>query len=287
MSLVYERRGGGDPLVLLHGTGSQRQVWHPVLERLAAQRDVIAPDLPGFGETPALRGERVVTPERYAETVVGLLDDLGLARVHVAGNSLGGGIALVLGAGGRALSVTALSPIGFWTPKEAEFCRGSIRFSAAAARALEPVGPLILGNPVGRTLFASQLIGKPWRVPPDEMIASTRNLARSPGLIPCLDGYRRWRFVPDGPLPCRTTIAWAQHDMLLPPRQAARARRVVPGARHVSLRGCGHVPTWDDPKQVSDVLLEGSAPPGESIASEEARPPTARRPTPPRGWARA
>jgi pimeloyl-ACP methyl ester carboxylesterase len=74
-----------------------------------------------------------------------------------------------------------------------------------------------------------------------------------------LDGYRRWRFVPDGPLACPVTIAWAQRDRLLLPRQAQRARRAVPGARHLTLRGCGHVPTWDDPEQVASVLLEGSA----------------------------
>jgi pimeloyl-ACP methyl ester carboxylesterase len=260
MALTYERRGRGEPLVLVHGTGSQLQVWNPVLDRLAAERDVIALDLPGFGESPALP-EPVVTPERYADAIADLLDELGLGSAHVAGNSLGGGIALVMGARGRARSVTALSPIGFWTPKEAEFCRRSISFAATAARALEPVAPLVLGNPVGRTLTTVQLVGRPWRMTAEESIAGTRNLGRSPGLRAALDGYRHWRFVPDGPLPCPVTIAWAQHDRLLLPRQAERARRAVPGARHLTLRGCGHVPMWDDPEQVAGVLLEGSAGP--------------------------
>jgi pimeloyl-ACP methyl ester carboxylesterase len=258
MALAYARTGSGDPLVLIHGTGSQRQMWDPVLERLAAERDVIAPDLPGFGESPPLP-EPVVTPEGYADAIADLLDELGVATAHVAGSSLGGGVALVLGARGRARSVTALSPIGFWTPKEAEFCRRSIIFAAAAARMLEPVAPLILGNPVGRTLTSAQLIGRPWRMTAEESIGGTRNLGRSPGLRAALDGYRRWRFVPDGPLPCPVTIAWAQHDRLLLPRQADRARRAVPCARHVTLRGCGHVPTWDDPEQVAQVLLESSS----------------------------
>jgi pimeloyl-ACP methyl ester carboxylesterase len=258
MTLAYERRGRGEPLVLVHGTGSQRQVWQPGLDRLAAERDVIAPDLPGHGESAAL-AEPAVTPERYADVMEALLDELGVGRAHVAGNSLGGGIAMVLGARGRALSVTALSPIGFWTPQEAEFCRRSILFAATAARALEPVAPFILGNAVGRTLTSAQLVGRPWRMSREEAIAATRNLGRSPGLRAALDGYRRWRFVADGPLACPVTIAWAQHDRLLLPRQAERARRAVPGARHVTLRGCGHVPTWDDPEQVAQVLLEGSS----------------------------
>src|SRR4249919_3399847 len=133
MALAHARTGSGETLVLVHGTGSQRQMWDPVLERLAAQRDVIALDLPGFGESPAL-SEPVVRPERYADAIAELLDELGVATAHVAGNSLGGGVALVLGARGRARSVTALSPIGFWTPQEADFCRRSIVFAAAAAR---------------------------------------------------------------------------------------------------------------------------------------------------------
>jgi pimeloyl-ACP methyl ester carboxylesterase len=227
-----------------------------VAPALAAEYDVIALDLPGFGESPPLPGA-AVTPEDYADAVIALLDELGLASPHVAGNSLGGGIALVLGARGRARSVTALSPIGFWTPQEAEFCRRSILFAAAAAKALEPVAPAILSRPLGRTLTSAQLVGRPWRLRPEESIGAMRNLGRCSGLRAALDGYRTWRFVADGPLPCPVTIAWAQHDRLLLPRQADRARRAVPGARHTTLSGCGHVPTWDDPELVAGVIVEG------------------------------
>jgi pimeloyl-ACP methyl ester carboxylesterase len=256
MSLVHVRRGTGEPLVLVHGTGSQRQMWDPVLDRLAGERDVVALDLPGHGESPP--GEAVMTPENYADAVEGLMAELGVETAHVAGNSLGGGIALVLGARGRARSVTALSPIGFWSPREAEFCRRSIHFAAASARALDPLAPLILGNPVGRTLSSAQLVARPWRMSAQESIAGTRNLGRT-DVRSATDGYRQWRFVPSGPLPCPVTIAWGQRDRLLLPRQARRAQRAVPGSRVIALRGCGHVPTWDDPEQVGRVLLEGSA----------------------------
>lgn len=258
MSLAYRRVGSGEPLVLVHGTGSQRQMWDPVLDRLAAQRDVVALDLPGHGESPP--GEAVVTPERYAAAVTQLLAELGIDRPHVAGSSLGGGIALVLGAQGLARSVTALSPIGFWSPREAAYCRRSIHFSVAGARALDPLAPLILSNPAGRALSFPQVMRRPWRMTPEESIGAIRNLARSgAGARAATEGYRHWRFVPDGPLPCPVTIAWAQHDRLLLPRQARRAARAVPGARSVTLRGCGHVPTWDDPELVAGALLEGSS----------------------------
>jgi pimeloyl-ACP methyl ester carboxylesterase len=59
---------------------------------------------------------------------------------------------------------------------------------------------------------------------------------------------------------CPTTIAWAQRDrLLLAGRQAPRAARRLPQARHVTLRGCGHVPMWDDPEQVARAILDAHA----------------------------
>jgi pimeloyl-ACP methyl ester carboxylesterase len=61
-------------------------------------------------------------------------------------------------------------------------------------------------------------------------------------------------------LDCPVTVAWGAKDrLLIYSRQSARARRLLPDARHVTLHGCGHVPTWDDPEQVARVLLEGSS----------------------------
>ena len=55
------------------------------------------------------------------------------------------------------------------------------------------------------------------------------------------------------------TVAWGTRDRLLLPRQARRARRVMPRATHVWLQGCGHAPFADDPSQVAEVLLAGAA----------------------------
>jgi pimeloyl-ACP methyl ester carboxylesterase len=87
MELAHHRTGAGDPLVLVHGTGSQWQAFRPVLEPLAARRDVIAPDLPGFGASPPLPAAAPHTPRAFAEAVAGLLDGLGLRDAHVAGPS--------------------------------------------------------------------------------------------------------------------------------------------------------------------------------------------------------
>src|SRR4051794_17476706 len=131
MELAYHRRGNGSPLVLVHGLGSQWQVWLPVLEYLAAEHEVVAVDLPGFGESPTLPADDRPTVERLAAVVADFTAGLGLTRPHVAGSSLGGAVALELGRRGAAASVTALAPIGFGSHVEMRYSTTSLRASRA------------------------------------------------------------------------------------------------------------------------------------------------------------
>src|SRR3954451_1855706 len=112
--LAYSRLGAGEPLVLLHGQGLSRRSWNPVVTELARERDVIAVDLPGHGDSPRQPQGAGNTPLDQARAVAELLDQLGLASVHVAGNSVGGWVALELGRLQRARTITALSPGGLW-----------------------------------------------------------------------------------------------------------------------------------------------------------------------------
>src|SRR4051812_50045041 len=89
--LAYDRTGRGEPLVLLHGQGFSRRCWDPIIDMLAADRDVIAVDLPGHGESPRQPKGTGSAPHDLAVAVAELLDELDLPTVHVAGNSSGGG----------------------------------------------------------------------------------------------------------------------------------------------------------------------------------------------------
>src|SRR5205085_7639142 len=125
--LHHLHRGEGPALVLVHGTGSYARAWDPVLPAVAQERAVYAVDLPGFGVSTPLPASEPRSARRYAEAVSGFMDAKGLERPHVAGFSLGGGIALELAAAGRVASATAISPTGFWTDREAAFVRASLR----------------------------------------------------------------------------------------------------------------------------------------------------------------
>src|SRR4051794_37523494 len=113
MRLSHHRAGSGEPLVLIHGVGSQWQVWQPVIPALERERDVIALDLPGFGDSPSLPIGVVPNAAALADAVAGFLDSLGIERPVIGGNSLGGWIALELAARGRARAVVGVSPAGF------------------------------------------------------------------------------------------------------------------------------------------------------------------------------
>jgi pimeloyl-ACP methyl ester carboxylesterase len=227
-----------------------------VLDALARERDVIALDLPGFGGS--LPMDRAPTPEALAAAVGGFLDELELADAHVAGNSLGGGIALELGRAGRARSVIALSPIGFWNDREWAYAHASLKGTVRFTRAARPLLPLLLGSAAGRSVLLAQVMSRPWRLPADLAVSAAVNLAASPGFDHTLESIDNWRFRRGHEIGCPVTIAWGARDWLLIPRQANRARRELPDARHVTLQGCGHVPMADDPDQVARVILAGS-----------------------------
>jgi pimeloyl-ACP methyl ester carboxylesterase len=113
--LRHEVRGTGEPLLLVHGTGSSLRIWDPVVERLAARMTVIAVDLPGFGASPPLTPSGPPPdPAGFAGVLTDFLGQLGHPTAHIAGNSVGGWTALEMAKLGAARSVVALSPAGLW-----------------------------------------------------------------------------------------------------------------------------------------------------------------------------
>lgn len=256
-AMNHVRLGSGEPLVLVHGIGSQWRIWEPVLERLAAERDVIAVDLPGFGHTPPDgTGPTIVDQARRMRR---FFDEVGVQRPHVAGNSMGGAIALELARAGAVASATAVSPAGFWTTRERRFAQISLRTARRLLPHLAPVLPAMLQSRIGRAALLGQLVGRPWLMDPAAAADHLQLLLRAPAFDACLSAFDGYTFHDAEQLePIPITIAWGDRDFLLLHRQADRARRVLPLAKHVTLTGCGHAPFSDDPELVADVLLTGS-----------------------------
>src|SRR5258708_7026631 len=144
-AVAYERKGKGSPLLLLPGIGASHYVWLPLLDRLSRIYDVIALDLPGLGgNSDPLPGAIPSSVQTLTDVIEAFIKKLDLKKIHVAGNSLGGGIALELGKRGIAKSVTVFSPIGFWRGAEVVYAKTMIINLRRFALLSRPIAPLLL-----------------------------------------------------------------------------------------------------------------------------------------------
>jgi len=255
IEVAFERRGSGEPLVLLHGIGHRWQAWSPVLDRLAERYDVIAVDLPGFGTSPLLPEGRGYDMPAAVETTRDMFTALGIERPHVAGNSLGGVLSLELASHGLVRSATALAPAGFWTPRGRRWALSVLRMIRAGGRAPVPLRSAVLGRKATRLAAGSLLYGHPSRLTAQDMLADLAAMTAAPAFELVAAAGRNYTYT--GPPPeVPVTIAWGTRDRILWPRQARRAAELLPAARHVWLPDCGHVPMSDEPARVAELIIE-------------------------------
>lgn len=256
MQMNHVRRGTGKPLLLIHGLGGSWKSWAPVLDGLAAEREVIAIDLPGFGDTPPLDGE--VSIASLADAVTGFLKTHNLTGVDVVGSSMGARLVLELARRGVVGATVSLDPGGFWRGWERTFFGTSVGLSIRLIRLLQPVMPLFTSNRVGRTLLFSQFSAHPWRLSRDVTLAEMRSYAASPSfdellhqlvISPMQEG------APAGSTPGPITIGWGRKDRVCPTWQARRATQAFPGARMYWFKDCGHFPQWDVPEETVRMIL--------------------------------
>ncbi len=127
--LNFERRGDGTPLLLVHGLGASWPSWSPILDDLATHRDVIAIDLPGFGDSPPLPGK--VSIAALTDAVADFMSSQNLAGSDTVGSSMGARIVLELARRGTGGDTVALDPGGFWSPGELRLFSISLKASLA------------------------------------------------------------------------------------------------------------------------------------------------------------
>jgi pimeloyl-ACP methyl ester carboxylesterase len=249
VAVSRERR---EPLLLLHGLGGSKEIWTPVLGPLEAEREPVAVDLPGFGAEPPLAAQVEPSAANLAAAVRERCLELGFERPHVAGNSLGGWVALEMGRAGWASSVTAISPAGLW---RAPIGKRSVN-TQLWARRLRPLVALALQNRDLRERMLSTFAAHPERIPAREGRALVRGWIDASGYAGANRAMRTHVFDPTGYPEIPVTLAWGELDRLVGP---PRPERRPAGARYLTLPAVGHTPTWDDPELVARTLLEGSA----------------------------
>jgi pimeloyl-ACP methyl ester carboxylesterase len=245
--------------VLLHGIMGSERVWSRVLPMLAPHNDVIAPTALGHrgGHPATVRPTRL---EHIVDDAERLLDELGLEKVHFAGNSLGGRIALELARRGRARTVCALSPAGTWEARAERHQRAteSLRAAARATRRSRAVLPLLVRSRRFRHWALRGTAAHGERASGAELLGLVDDLL---GCEVREDLFEESsQLTPLDPPPCAITLAWAGRDRLFPVEvNGARARELIPGARFIVLDDVGHIPMIDDPQLVAQTILAATA----------------------------
>ena len=168
----------------------------------------------------------------------------------MAGLSLGAWVGLEFAKTERSLSVTALCAAGFWR----RVLGPRPEVARRTARRLLPVLRPLLHTKRGRRLALSGPMARPENVPPADAYRLIRAYALSPGFDRANHEMRSALFEGFDRVQVPITLAWADRDRSVYPPE-----HVPPEVHTEVLRDCGHVPTWDDPRLVAEVILRTTA----------------------------
>ena len=257
----YVRRGEGKPLLLVHGLGSSWHTWQSVLAPLAAERAVVAIDLPGFGRSPPLQGE--VTVRTLATAVARFLDEHDLIGADAVGSSMGARLVLELARRGKVLgTVVSLGPGGFWSGWECLAYQASLCLSMRLSRALRFAMPSIAAHEWSRILLLAQFSPQAHRLPPALVREEMQSYAGAQSFSLMLKDFARGPPLEGsavGTLSKPVVIGWGRLDRICFPSQAARAQESFPDARLHWFERCGHYPHWDQPAETVRLILDTTA----------------------------
>ncbi|MGB3771645.1 MAG: alpha/beta hydrolase [Rhodococcus sp. (in: high G+C Gram-positive bacteria)] len=262
MTLRYDVTGSGPTLVLVHGVVHRRQAWDAVVPLLASHRRVVTVDLPGHGESEPLRESGESVTDRLQAELTDFVREIEDPdhQVHIAGNSLGGYLALCLAAQGEVASATALSPAGFFLNKTDQArTMATFRGLRTLARSMGDSAPAALRRRAVRYPSLMPFFARPSRVTYDAAVVDVKSLTTNALIDAGLDAPFDFPTLTEPLVPM--TVAWGTRDLILPHYQTRNVARTFPHARIVSVPGVGHVPMSDNPELIASILLAGSESP--------------------------
>jgi pimeloyl-ACP methyl ester carboxylesterase len=245
------------PHVLFHGLTASGGAWQDVVPFLRSHHEVYTPTVIGHRGGPTVQ-RRPATIHDVVDWAERYLDEQGLERPHLVGHSMGGFAAIELARRGRAATVCALSPGGFWSSGDGHRKRtmAKVTNSAAMARVTRPIAPFPLKSATMRRLwFRGNAAEHGDRITPqraveiiDDYLACT--------VYDEIFSTDEEQIAPLDPLPCPITLAWSEKDAMLPVASyGPNARERLPQATFEVLPDVGHDPMMDDPSLVAHTIL--------------------------------
>jgi 4,5:9,10-diseco-3-hydroxy-5,9,17-trioxoandrosta-1(10),2-diene-4-oate hydrolase len=255
---LIECGSGIEPLVLLHGGGPGASGWsnfHANVAALGAQYRLFIPDLPGYG----LSGKEPIEGPRYAhygKAIVGVLDQLGIAKAHLIGNSLGGGTALsmALNAPERVDKLILMGPAGLvsaygTTPTEG--ARMIFEYYGGTGPSREKLSAFIRLMVYDASAMTAELLEERFAasIEPDILANPPLGKDRPPIL------EELWRDPRLARLPHETLVLWGRNDRVNPLHTAEILLNQLPSARFLSFTKCGHWVQYERAKEFNTAVL--------------------------------
>lgn len=251
--LYYERRGQGEPLLLITGMSGTHLLWgEPFLEALAAEFEVLSYDHRGVGRSG--RVDEQFTLQDLADDAAGLLGALEVQRAHVVGISMGGMVAqqialrhperiltLTIGcsyAGGEGSSLTP--PENFQRLAEAWA-------SGDRERALRTAWEINVAEEFGRRSGEYER----WRTAVTELPVPLAVIQLQLRAIAPHDASARL-----GEISVPTLLIHGTEDGMLPVANSRVMAELIPGARLEELEGVGHLFFWEQPERSAALIAE-------------------------------
>ncbi|TXI10582.1 MAG: alpha/beta fold hydrolase [Rhizobium sp.] len=248
--IVYLDGGTGEPLVLLHGFGADKENFTRVAKFLTPHYRVVIPDLPGFGESskPADADYGI---DAQVERVHAFVQQLGLKKVHLGGSSMGGNIAAVYAAKypDETGSIWLLAPAGVSTAPPSVLTErmsqgGSNPLIASNADEFAAVFHFVMEDPPFVPRRILDVMGRTAVANHDLNSKIFRQVRGSAPLEPQVKGLQ---------VPAR--IVWGEKDRALNVGGARILAGLMPNASVLILPGVGHLPMLERPREVGQDYL--------------------------------
>jgi pimeloyl-ACP methyl ester carboxylesterase len=259
----YRSGGSGPVVVLIHGMAGSSVTWEPVIPALTEHYTVIAPDLPGHGDSDKPRGDYSLGA--HAGSVKDLLIALGHDRATIVGQSFGGGVAMQLAYQHpeRCERLVLVSSGGLGQEV-------ALLLRALTLPGAEHLMPIACNNKVrdagmAVTGFFDRLglrpvpaVAEMWRSFASLSDAETREaFQHTLRSVVDMHGQRvnaadRMYLAADVP----TLIVWGDHDPIIPMEHGVQAHEMMPGSRLEIFEGAGHYPHVEQPERFAEVLID-------------------------------
>lgn len=254
----YVRSGRGSAIVLVHGLGSSLYTWKDVIGPLSRSHEVVALDLPGFGQSELPPD---LTADVFPSVVVGLMDQLGLAQASLVGHSMGGAVATVVAADSpeRIRRLVLLDAAGFnLEPADRPWLLRLLGSDVGGLLARLPRRRFLTTLGLRQVFFDGSHVTAE-RI--DEYLAPFERPGATEALRSLLGPRGLGAFSSFGDVVRRvvapTLVIWGREDRWIPLEQADRFQAALPpSARKVILDRCGHMPQEEHPGAIAKVLDE-------------------------------